>query len=331
MKKPSANIELNKYSGKLSPAEIAKGMNCVYVNARRLILDAELLLQVKKTMFSFALLGILSGTFFYAQEKPFPVFEGPYFGQTPPGMLPQRFASGFLSTAGYDITPTFSPALDEVFFGRRATEDGSDNKIYHSRMVNGRWQRPALASFSSGAGEYEAQFSVDGNMLYFNRARKNCFSRRTDTGWSEARAIDPPADEGMCIAAARNGALYFTAGRDRTSYGIYRSQCVDGQYQTPEIVIHMASHPWVAPDESYLIFDMYAFTEGIQTSKLFISFRQKDGSWSDPVAFGKDINATGTELIAKVSPDGKFLFFQRKVDGNTDIYWVDARVIKGVK
>ena len=158
-----------------------------------------------KTMFSFALLVILSGTYSYTQEGPFPVLQGPYFGQTPPGVVPQRFASGFLSTAGYDLTPTFSPALDEVFFGRRPTEEGSDNKIYCSRMVNGRWQRPALASFSSGGVEYEAQFSVDGNMLYFNRGRMLYFSRRTGTGWSEAWPVDPPADEGMCIAAAQNG------------------------------------------------------------------------------------------------------------------------------
>lgn len=285
---------------------------------------------MRKTMLSFALMVILSGALVSTQEERFPVFEGPYFGQAPPGMVPQRFAPGFLSTTGYDLTPTFSPALDEVFFGRRPTEEGSDNKIYYSRMANGRWQRPALASFSSGAVEYEAQFSVDGNLLYFNRGKMMYFSRRTDTGWSEAYALDPPADEGMCIAAARNGTLYFTAVRNRT-YGIFRSRCVDGRYQSPEIVIPMAAHPWVAPDESYLVFDKYTFTGGVQTSKLLVSFRQKDGSWSDPVEFGKDINATGTELIAKVSPDEKFLFFQRKVDKNTDIYWVDAKVIREMK
>ena len=80
-----------------------------------------------------------------------------------------------------------------------------------------------------------------------------------------------------------------------------------------------------------MVFDKYAFAGGIQTSKLFVSFRQKDSSWSEPVALGRDINATGTELIAKVSPDGRFLFFQRKVDGNTDIYWVDAKVMAQAK
>jgi len=285
---------------------------------------------VKTTFSSLTLLIIVSGLFSQAQVEQSPIFEGPYFGQTPPGRVPQRFAPGFLSTPEYDITPTFSPALGEVFFGRRPTEEGGDNKIYYSKMVKGRWQEPVLASFSSGGMEYEAQLSVDGDMLYFNRGRLICYSRRTDKGWSEARVVDPPANEGMCVAAARNGSLYFTAVRNKV-YGIFRSQYVDGRYQTLEIVSPMAAHPWVAPDESYLVFDQYAFVEGVQRSKLYVSFQQGDGSWSDPVELVKDINATGTELIAKVSPDGKYLFFQRKVDGNTDIYWVDATVIDEAK
>ena len=92
----------------------------------------------------------------------------------------------------------------------------------------------------------------------------------------------------------------------------------------------MIRHPWVAPDESYLIFDRYAFAGGTQTSKLLVTFRRTDETWSTPVNLGPDINATGTELIPKASPDGKYLFFQRKVDGNTDIYWVDARVIEAL-
>jgi Tol biopolymer transport system component len=42
---------------------------------------------------------------------------------------------------------------------------------------------------------------------------------------------------------------------------------------------------------------------------------------------GDGINATENEMCASVSPDGKYLFFSREVDGNRDIYWVDAKVI----
>lgn len=264
----------------------------------------------------------------WADDKPFPAFEGRYFGQAPPSLVPQRFAPGFVSTAGYDITPTFSPALDEVFLGHRPTEEGSDNKIYHSRMVNGRWLRPVLASFSSGGSEFEAQFSVDGNTVYFNRGSALLLSQRTATGWSEARSLEPPADRGMCVAAAGNGTLYVTSARRPA---IVRCRRVDGTYQPPEVVVSPGAHPWVAPDESYLVFDRYSIADGAQTSKLFISFSREDGSWSEPVGLGSDINATGTELIPKVSPDGKYLFFQRKVDGNTDIYWVDARILEALR
>lgn len=284
---------------------------------------------MKKTVFVIALLFVLAGMSSYGQDPRSPVLKGPYLGQTPPGMVPRLFAPGFMSTAWYDLTPTFSPRLDEVFFGRRASEEGSDNKIYYSRMTHGRWENPVPAAFSSGAAEYEAQFSADGGRLYFNRGKRIFFSQRKEGGWSEARPVDAPADEGMCAAPAGNGALYFTAARNK-AYGIFRSGLVDGKYQAPEIVIPMAAHPWVAPDESFLVFDKYVFAGGVQTSKLCASFRRADGSWSDPVELGKDVNATGTELIPKVSPDGKYLFFQRKVDGNTDIYWVDAKVIKAV-
>ncbi len=176
--------------------------------------------------------------------------------------------------------------------------------------------------------EFEAQFSVDGDTLYFNRGSALYFSRRTATGWSEARPIEPPADRGMCVAAAGNGTLYFTSARRP---GIVRCQRADGTYLAPELVVSPGAHPWVALDESYLVFDRYAMSGGTQTSKLLVAFRLKDGTWTTPVELGPGINATGTELIPKVSPDGKYLFFQRKVDGNTDIYWVDARVIEALK
>ncbi len=286
--------------------------------------------MVKKTVFASALLFILAGMSSYAQNPQSPVFKGPYLSQTPPGMVPCLFASGFVSTAGYDLTPTFAPGLDEVFFGRRASEEGSDNRIYYSRMMRGRWEDPVPAVFSSGAAEYEAQFSPDGGRVYFNRGKMIFFSQRTEAGWSEARPVAAPADEGMCAAPARNGTLYFTAARNKV-YGIFRSGYDGGRYLEPEIVVRMAAHPWVAPDESFLVFDKYAFAGGAQTSKLYASFRRTDGSWSDPVELGKDINATGTELIPKISPDGKYLFFQRKIDGNTDVYWVDAKVIEAVR
>jgi hypothetical protein len=273
---------------------------------------------------------LLFGTIVIAQERPSPVLEGPYFGQAPPGTVPEKFAPGFISIPGYEIPPTFSPALDEVFWGHRPTEEGSDNKLYYSRLVNGRWEKPVLAPFSSGAMEYEAQLSVDGTRLYFTREGNLYLSRKTETGWSEARPLDAPVNKGMCPAVAANGNLYFTAARDKV-YGIFCARFADGRYQEPEIAIRAAAHPWVARDESFMVFDKYALKDGVQTSKLYVSFRRSDGTWGDALDLGRDVNANGTELIAKISPEGKYLFFQRKVDGDTDIFWVDAKVVHDLK
>ena len=282
--------------------------------------------MMKKMIGLLILAMIMFNALFFTQEESFPVMEGPYFGLQPPGEEPLRFAPGFLSSSDYDITPTFSPTLDEVFFGRRPTEEGRDNKLYYSTRVNNRWQKPLPAPFSSGAVEYEAQFSVDGKTLFFNRGRRLYFSNKSDGTWGEPCMLKPPVDEGMCVAPARNGTLYFTAARNRT-YGIFRSRLMEGRYEEPEIVIPMAAHPWIDPDESFMVFDKYDISGGVQTSKLYVSFMKKDGIWSDPAELDKRINATGTELIPKISPDGKYLFFQRKVNGNTDIYWVDAGVV----
>jgi len=50
-----------------------------------------------------------------------------------------------------------------------------------------------------------------------------------------------------------------------------------------------------------------------------------------PSAQRADDKPSSTLLIPKVPPDGKYLFLQRKVDGNTDIYWVDARVLEPLR
>ena len=73
--------------------------------------------------------------------------------------------------------------------------------------------------------------------------------------------------------------------------------------------------------EGFFVFD--AQPDGMGKSQLFVSFRAEDGGWTRARPFDSTINATYTENIPHVSPDGKYFFFHR----NNDIYWVDAAVI----
>lgn len=133
----------------------------------------------------------------------------------------------------------------------------------------------------------------------------------------------------MFVTASRENTLYFTAGYNR-KFGIYKSEYVSGVYQEPEYLpaevnYLRGAHPYISPDESYLIFD--AQPDGMGKSQLFISFRSDEGNWTEAIKFDNTINSTYTENIPNVSHDGKYLFFHR----NNDIYWVSTVIIENLK
>ena len=124
-------------------------------------------------------------------------------------------------------------------------------------------------------------------------------------------------------------------GKSRSdSYGlpdIYRSTLVDGEFTTPEnlgpIINTSATEtcPYIAPDESYLIFASSGHQSENHNIEIYVSFRSADSQWSVPVR-------TGLEgLCPLLSPDGKYLFYNGSVDGVRGIYWVRASIIKGLK
>ena len=60
---------------------------------------------------------------------------------------------------------------------------------------------------------------------------------------------------------------------------------------------------------------------------MFFSFSLLGVALPGARALDQAINSEGYEGIATVSPDGKYLFFNR----DNDIYWVDAALIQTMK
>jgi hypothetical protein len=83
--------------------------------------------------------------------------------------------------------------------------------------------------------------------------------------------------------------------------------------------------PFVAPDESYIIFS--ARHPVRHDYDCFISFHRRDGTWSKETSLGDQINTSASEANAFVTADGKYLFFSRKFD----IYWVSANIIEELR
>ena len=80
--------------------------------------------------------------------------------------------------------------------------------------------------------------------------------------------------------------------------------------------------------------------EGESTPDIYISFRQKDGSWGAAINMGDKINTVAYEQKARVTPDGKYLFFYKgdknfREDGSRYFlgspYWVDAQFIENLR
>ena len=97
------------------------------------------------------------------------------------------------------------------------------------------------------------------------------------------------------------------------------------------------AHPLIAPDESYIMWDGER-DGGYGDSDIYISFRQKDGSWGEAINLGDKINTDAEEGGASVTPDGKYFFFGRVITpeigdalANVDIYWVDAQIIEDLR
>lgn len=255
------------------------------------------------------------------------------------------FAPNIISTNEFEFGGTFTPDGNEFYFTRRPKYEGSDNRIFYSKKVNGEWTKAIRAPFSSNVFEFLPLITPDGTKLFFYSERKRpasskldgnlWFCIKTDDGWSEPCYFENPINREFCmmVSSSDSCTLYF-AGVYNKKRGIFRSEFKNGQYTDPvylpeNINSLRPAHPFIAPDESYLIFD--AQVTGMGKPELYISFLKKDGSWTNPQKFGSEINATKTEFAASVTPDGKKVFFHRRENGNGDIYWVDAKIVEKLK
>jgi hypothetical protein len=258
-----------------------------------------------------------------AQEKDFPVLKGPYLGQKPPGDSPLLFAPGIVSTGEDEYAFEISCSGNEMLFVRK-------NRIMLvGKNVDGTWNKPIVAPFSGEFTDDEPFFSPSGQEIYFMSRRPSSNSKYPSNLWVtqkkedkwmkpiQLNTITPPKPL-HAPSMADNGNIY--------EDGIIKYRRFDGKYSTAEKVVSLKGmSPFISPDESYIIYA--ARISGKRDSDLYISFRNSDGTWSNGVSLGSEINSLANEANAFVTADRMYLFFSRKFD----IYWVDARVIKELK
>ncbi|GAB5532885.1 MAG: hypothetical protein Roseis3KO_46620 [Roseivirga sp.] len=255
--------------------------------------------------------------------------ETAYLDQKPPGSTPEVFAPGLVSTKHRDNSAFFSPDMKAFYFTRGDTTTKKWSLIVF-KYENGQWTESVF-----GPRIGRPIFSPDGQIMHLGSQ----YIERTETGWSEVKSLGPMFDREdwgiMRLSASARGTYVFD---DYKSKDVIRiSRLKDGKREAPQLLGKAintgkwTAHPFIAPDESYLIWDSER-EEGHGDSDLYISYRQVDGTWGEAINLGNKINTEVWEGGASVSPDGKYLFFNRAVSPeNTDIFWVDARIIEDLR
>ena len=282
--------------------------------------------------------------------------QSPYVGQPLPGLAPERFAPGLVSTDAIELNGVFSPDLREFYFTR--VVDGVDT-MHQIRVADGTWGTPRELLLLPNRARAEAAdmvLSRDGQELFFLADFPRALppekpnydiwrSRRAGDGWSQAERVPAPVNSRgyeYYPSFGPDGSLYINSNRDGTG-AIYRAaRLADGTFAPPVKAgppfLPRAGDLSFAPDGSFIVVSTQRpRVGGSFRNNLFISFRRADGTYAEFVELDNTINTPAHEWCPMVTPDGKYLFFSRRFgaydtqgwDGTTDgdVFWVDVRAL----
>lgn len=287
------------------------------MNRRRLISVAAILPGVFLAVFAGLVAARQSAGHPYASAQPAPE--------------PRLFGEGVISTGDMELNAAFSPDGRALYFTKR-TPAPQMWFILVSQFQNGKWGEPEMAEFSGQYSDFDPFISPDGRSLFFCSNRPADAQRKSDfdiwvvdktaTGphsWGAPKRLEAPINtpsQEFYPSVAANGTLYFSSNREggKGRGDIYRARLIDGKYAEPENLGEMINSqffegdPYIAPDESYLIFVSYGRPEGQGDGDLYLSLR-REGEWTKAVNLGSPINSAALDFCPIVSPDGKYFFF----------------------
>jgi hypothetical protein len=269
---------------------------------------------------------------------------GPYLGQSTPDTVPLRFAPPSLqanSTWFWHGSPSFSPDLKEMFFVKYIVSSNK-TEINYMKMNEGVWGDPARPSFTNTMYiENNPVFSPSGDTVYFYSQRPGgpyFYVVRQPGSWSDPIPLHIPYPDTLTPSwqffIARDKTFYFDLWQKQGDIDIYTSEFVNGAYAEPVKLgpeINTPYQDWGAapdPGEQVMIFPSNK-PGGAGLHDLYRSVKKPDGSWSETVNLGNNINSANEDGFPSFTPDGKYFFFTtaRQGDLGYNPYWVKAEAV----
>ena len=218
-------------------------------------------------------------------------------------MLSQRADSSWLpgqpvtalNTPFNDSSPSIAANGQSMVFARNDRRNNFD--LYYAERRNGRWSTPERlpATVNSGGFDSQPSLSANGQELFFT----------SDRGGGEGRLdlwVSTKGPDGKWGKARNLGTVINTPFNEQA--------------------------PFIHPDGQTLYF-MSKGHPGMGNYDLFLSRRQSDGSWGNPMNLGYPINTRENEGAMIVSLDGQTAYFdsdkadptgQEREMGNADLF-----------
>jgi Tol biopolymer transport system component len=248
------------------------------------------------------------------------------YGQQPP-LSPTMAGIGVLSTRDDELNSAFTPDGRTVYFSKNLGD--RTGVILSSQWDGSKWGTPEVASFSGQYSDYDPFVTPDGSRLYWIsdrpvQGKKGDYDiwmvEKQGTGWGSPIHLESPINtdaEEFYPSVSANGTLYFSStrpgGKGRGG-DIYRARPEGERFGAPENLgdsVNSAGHdadPYIAPDESFLVFSSYDRPDGLGSGDLYVSYNHA-GQWSPARHLEQGINSPVREYCPIVSPDGRWLYF----------------------
>lgn len=283
------------------------------------------------------------------EDNKFPVLKGSYLGQKPPGMTPEIFAPGIVSTNHFELNSVFSSDGSIFLFAREISDDVV--KMFSVKKNAGVWEKPKTVDFPKpydNMDPLDMILSLDDKTLYFisshptsafNDKSVNIWSSTWDgKNWLAPQILPSPVNSDsneVYPFFVADGSMYLSSNRpggfgDKDVYKIFND---NGSF-TKTINLGPAVNTeflegdtYVSPDEKFLIVSSRGRPDSKGSTDLYISYKKPDGTWSNAENMGEPINSEHSDFCPMISPDEKYFFFSR----NGDIYWVNAKVLDQYK
>lgn len=184
--------------------------------------------------------------------------------------------------------------------------------------------KPLPGAVNTASDESLPVFTADGDFLVYTSrisGREDLYaSRLVDSVWQTGEpieAVNTPQNEGAQALSADGKLLVFTACNRMGAMGscdLYVSEWRNGVWTEPKNMGAplntgaWESQPSLSADGKILYFASER-AGGKGSRDLWVSQRQKNGRWGDPVNLGDSINTTANEASPFIHPDGQTLYF----------------------